>query len=128
MSTGLSDCEKRQRLAAADPKALGKTGPPKVVRPFVVRPTIARQLLGNIGSAKLWELINNGQIDSYLTGRSRFITTESIERYIARNLAEARDENGRLKLYEPPPAADASSAKTQPERRRTNTQEAIRVA
>src|SRR5215469_14579628 len=72
----------------------GPPHPPFKARPLVVRPTIARRLLGNIGSMKLWELINNGELDSYLDGRRRFITVESIERRIARKIAEARDENG----------------------------------
>jgi hypothetical protein len=65
-----------------------------------VRPREAKRLLGNIGPDRLWRLIKAAEIDSYLVGRSRFITVESIERYIARHLAEARDENGRVKLYE----------------------------
>ena len=78
----------------------GPPHPPFKARPLVVRPSVARRLLGNIGSMKLWELINSGELDSYLDGRRRFITVESIERRIARKLAEARDENGRVKLYE----------------------------
>ena len=78
----------------------GPPHPPFKARPLVVRPSVARRLLGNIGSMKLWELINSGELDSYLDGRRRFITVESIERRVARKLAEARDENGRIKLYE----------------------------
>jgi hypothetical protein len=129
MSTGLSDDEKHRRLATGDPAALIETCPPKVVRPFIVRPAVARKLLGNIGPAKLWELINSGELDSFLDGRSRFITMESIDRRIARKLADARDQTGRLKLYEhnpapaPPPAADAGGAKARRKRGQTNSQQ-----
>ena len=77
-------------------------GPPYLPfkpRPLVVRPTPARRMLGNIGPDRLWKLIKAGELDFYLIGRSRFITVESIERYVARHLAEARDKNGRVKLY-----------------------------
>jgi hypothetical protein len=56
-------------------------------------------MLGNIGPDRLWKLIKAGEVDSYLVGRSRFITVDSIERYIAHQLAQALDQNGRLKLY-----------------------------
>jgi hypothetical protein len=88
-------------------------------------------MLGNIGPDRLWKLIKAGELDSYLVGRSRFITVESIERYVARHLAEARDENGRVKLYDhnpapaPRPAADAGSAKV-PRKRRRNTDQTLR--
>jgi|SRR6516162_3175368 hypothetical protein len=100
-SAGLSDCEKRRRLATRDrgprgPPATNQTNP----RQLVVRPTPARRMLGNIGPDRLWRLIKAGEIDSYLVGRSRFITVESIERYIAQQLAEAHDKNGRIKLYD----------------------------
>jgi hypothetical protein len=52
------------------------------VKPLVVRPRIARQLLGGKCEEKLWELINAGVLESYLDGRARLITMASIERYI----------------------------------------------
>ncbi len=106
----------------------GRPRPP-VARPLVVRPAVARKLLGNIGQARLYEMINSGELDSFLDGRGRFITMESIDRRIARKLAEARDQDGRVKLYDhhnPTPAAsppaDAGSAKAQREGRRNADQ------
>jgi hypothetical protein len=39
------------------------------------------------GNTRLYELINAGALKSYLDGRSRKITVESIRGYIARRLA-----------------------------------------
>jgi hypothetical protein len=124
-STGRPAAEPRKTAADLSPR------PPFKARPLVVRPREARRLLGNIGSARLWEMINGGVLDSFLTGRSRFISVESIERYVLRHLAEARDECGRLKLYSPtlaaPAAADTGSVKAR-EPRQTNTDQAPRGA
>jgi hypothetical protein len=65
----------------------------------------------------LYQWINDGTLDSFLVGRTRFITIESVKRLIASHLAAARDPDGRVKLYEhnpapaPPPVADAGTAK-----------------
>jgi hypothetical protein len=84
----------------------------------VVRQFRARQLLGGderpISKAKFYQLIERGEIDTYLDGRSRMTTVESIERRRARLLAEARDKDGQIRKYDrnptaTPPAADASS-------------------
>jgi hypothetical protein len=80
------------------------------IRPLVVRPRVARRLLGGISTMKLWRLLNTGQLDSYLDGRARMITVTSIERYVARLLADSCDENGRLKQYDDELALSASSA------------------
>jgi hypothetical protein len=44
-------------------------------------------MLGNCGTERLWELINSGELESYLDGRARRITVASIKAHIARKLA-----------------------------------------
>jgi hypothetical protein len=43
----------------------------------------------NCGNTRLYELLTAGELDSFLDGRSRKITVDSIRRYIARQLAQA---------------------------------------
>ncbi|HEY2231575.1 MAG TPA: hypothetical protein VGI22_28325, partial [Xanthobacteraceae bacterium] len=79
VSTALSDHEKRL---------------------LAVRARRARELIGGdkpIGKSKLYQLINSGELESYLDGCARMIVLESIERRHARLLAKARDEDGRVK-------------------------------
>jgi hypothetical protein len=57
------------------------------VEPLLVRPRVARRMLGNIGTERLWELINSGELESYLDGRARRITVASIKAHIASRLA-----------------------------------------
>ena len=52
---------------------------------LVVSPRRARHLL-DIGNTRLYELLAGGELDSFLDGRSRKITVESIHRYISRRL------------------------------------------
>jgi hypothetical protein len=53
--------------------------------PLVVSPRRARRLL-DMGNTRLYELLSAGELDSFLDGRSRKITVESIHRYISRRL------------------------------------------
>ncbi len=62
---------------------------PKAVQPLIQRPRDARVMLGNCGVATLYKLLNSGALESFSAGRARYITTASIERYIAHRLAEA---------------------------------------
>jgi excisionase family DNA binding protein len=39
------------------------------------------------GITRLYELLNEGELTSYLDGRSRLITTESIRAYVERKVA-----------------------------------------
>lgn len=50
-----------------------------------------------VGRAKLYELLNSGELESYLEGSSRKITWRSIAGYLERRLEEeeARRQNGR---------------------------------
>jgi hypothetical protein len=53
---------------------------------LVVSPKRARQML-DCGNTRLYELLKNQELDSYLDGRSRKIIVASIHRHIARRLA-----------------------------------------
>ena len=75
---------KHKSSAAAKPAKPGIN-----VRPLVVGTTEARRL-GGWGKTKIFELIAAGELDSYLEGRVRRITLESIEARIQRKLQEAK--------------------------------------
>jgi hypothetical protein len=59
---------------------------------LLVRPRRACHLL-DCGTTRLYELIDGGELESFLDGRSRKITVESIQRYIAKRLAAADKKN-----------------------------------
>ena len=59
------------------------------VRPLVVGTAEARRL-GGWGKTKIFKLIAAGELDSFLDGRVRRITVESIEARIQRKLQEAK--------------------------------------
>jgi len=59
------------------------------IEPTVVRPKQACILLG-CGQTRLFDMLNNGELESYLDGASRLITVASIKARIARKLAEAK--------------------------------------
>ena len=65
---------------------------------LVASPRLARLML-DVGNTHLYELIEAGELESYLDGRSRKIIVDSIYRYIQRRLQEAKRKKGR-------PAAD----------------------
>jgi hypothetical protein len=54
---------------------------------LVVSPRRAMHML-DCGRTRLYELIGNGELDSYLDGRARKITVESIHRHIERRLQD----------------------------------------
>jgi hypothetical protein len=56
---------------------------------LIVSPRRARHLL-DMGNTRLYELLAAGELDSFLDGRSRKITIESIHRYISRQLTASR--------------------------------------
>jgi Helix-turn-helix domain len=72
-STSLSDFEKG---------AVGGGG----AAPLLVKPNAAMTMLC-VSRAKLYEIINRRQIESFKEGKSRLITVASIHDYIARKLA-----------------------------------------
>jgi excisionase family DNA binding protein len=56
------------------------------LEPLAVSPRHACLLLG-VGNTRLYQLIGNGELDTYREGRARRITMESIKRRVARLLA-----------------------------------------
>jgi excisionase family DNA binding protein len=58
------------------------------LEPLAVSPRQACLLLG-VGNTHLYQLIGNGELQSYLDGRARRITMESIRRRVARLLSAA---------------------------------------
>lgn len=67
----------------------GNKPPDTSLKPLVVQPNGARQLYGGCSTDEIYEKIKNNEVDSYLDGRRRLITVESIERDIARGIAAA---------------------------------------
>ncbi len=57
---------------------------------LVVSPRRAKHML-DCGTTRLYELLNRKELDSYLDGRNRKITVESIHRLIERRLALTKD-------------------------------------
>jgi hypothetical protein len=64
--------------------SISSTGPSEL-GPLVVKPKIAWRML-NCSNTRGYQLLAAGELDSFLDGRSRKITVESIQQYIARQL------------------------------------------
>lgn len=60
----------------------------EVQSPIVVKPRVARVML-QCGNEKIYRLLNDGLLDSFTDGRARYITTDSIHRYVAQRLANS---------------------------------------
>jgi hypothetical protein len=54
--------------------------------PLVVSPRRAQQML-DIGHSRLYELLSDGELQSFKDGKSRKIVVASIRNYVARKLA-----------------------------------------
>lgn len=63
------------------------TGRSRDSEPLVVKPKVAWKMLA-CGNTRGYELLAAGELESFLDGRSRKITVESIHRYIARRLGK----------------------------------------
>lgn len=59
---------------------------------LLVRPRRACHLL-DCGTTRFYELLDRGELESFLDGRSRKITVESIRRYITKRLTAADQKN-----------------------------------
>src|SRR5215472_8674470 len=62
------------------------SGAPGDLEPLVVKPKAAWKMLA-CSNTRGYELLAAGELDSFLDGRSRKITVDSIRRYIAQRLA-----------------------------------------
>jgi hypothetical protein len=67
------------------------------VGPLVVKPKVAWQMLA-CSNTRGYELLATGKLDSFLDGRSRKITVESIHRYIAQRLASSQGTTAQSQL------------------------------
>jgi hypothetical protein len=67
-------------------------GPTIGPQPPLVRPRTAWLMLG-CGNAHGYALLNAGELESFMDGRARKITVDSIHRYIARMIAAASPES-----------------------------------
>jgi hypothetical protein len=79
------------------PAAPAQTSTPEAVRgtgPIVASVNETMAAL-NVGRAKLYELVNAGELESYLEGVSRKILWRSIHSYIDRRLATEAARRGR---------------------------------
>jgi hypothetical protein len=61
---------------------------PSDIAPLIVKPREARCMLA-CGNTRLYELLAAEELESFVDGRSRKITVESIRRYIARRQSPA---------------------------------------
>jgi hypothetical protein len=68
--------------------SIHSTGLGDLEGPLVVKPRVACQLL-SCSHKRLYQLLGDGQLDSFKDGRSRKITVASIRQLIARGLAAA---------------------------------------
>jgi excisionase family DNA binding protein len=62
--------------------------------PILRSPNEAMFMLG-VGRAKLYELLNRGELESFREGRSRKITAQSLRAYVQRKL-QAEAQRGRV--------------------------------
>ena len=63
----------------------------RLPEPLAVSPRHACLLLG-IGTTRLYQLIGNGELESYLEGTARRILTASIHSYVARKVAASKTD------------------------------------
>jgi hypothetical protein len=92
-------------MAVVGPRGIGRCSGDSPIEPLLVRPREAWRMLG-CDNTRGYGLINAGELESFLDGRSRKITVASIRSYIARKLAgadhgakgaEPRPRRGRLR-------------------------------
>lgn len=62
--------------------------PEESPRPLLVSPREACRLL-SIGLTRLYEILNAGELDSFLIGRSRRITLVSLHRFVERRRGDS---------------------------------------
>lgn len=67
----------------------GEFDTPHAFVPLAVKPKVACRML-SCGVTRLYELLSAGELQSYLDGRSRLITVESIRVYVARKVAQTK--------------------------------------
>jgi hypothetical protein len=87
----------------------------KRIQQLVVRPKVARQMLGNCSSAKLYELINTGVLESFNdTGGARWTVVASIHGYIAQQVAAQKNKKRDVSKAVRARRANRGTARTRP--------------
>jgi hypothetical protein len=91
---------------------------PADLEPLVVKPKVAWKMLA-CSNTRGYELLAAGQLDSFLDGRSRKITVESIQRYVAQRLVSsqgtpAQSQSPRRKRGRPRKSAAVAEATWSP--------------
>jgi excisionase family DNA binding protein len=76
--------------------------------PLVVRPKVACRLL-SVGETRLYELIANGELESFKDGGARRITMASIKARVARKLEQSEQSKANPPLHRKQDAAIAAS-------------------
>ena len=64
--------------------------------PVLSRPVPTAKRVG-WGLGFLYERIKSGEIESYVDGRARWIVNESVDRYIAKQLAKAKADREKVR-------------------------------
>jgi hypothetical protein len=99
------------------------------VEPIVVRPKVARQLLGGISHDRLNDKIKSGELESYLDdSRRRLITVASIKASVARRVAAAAATGFEYARGARRPAAATPQSQDDPPRRKRAVRRAQRPA
>jgi hypothetical protein len=78
---------------------------PDDIQPLLVRPRKAWRIL-DCGNTRGYELLAKRELDSFVDGRARWITTDSIRRYIERRLAQSGGSNAVAPLRRSNPDVD----------------------
>ena len=89
------------------PRSRAQSSPaPGPVPVIAVPPAEAARLL-SCSLSRAYELMRNGELESYSDGRSRRVTMASIHKHVARRVADAAD-NGGWRAWEHNPQARRS--------------------
>jgi hypothetical protein len=59
--------------------------------PLLASVKVAQRMLGDPSLSFIYNLLNTGELQSFLSGRRRLITIASINSYIERRLAESKE-------------------------------------
>jgi excisionase family DNA binding protein len=93
------------------------------LEPVVVSPETAARLL-NCSRTALYKLLASGELQSFVEGQRRSITTQSIRRYVARRLSAAGKSVVRPNTKAT--AASLAARKQAPEKSKSACKEAVR--
>lgn len=96
-TTGSSDASNKAHFEAVAARVTREVREIDSIAPVVVPPREACRML-SVGMTRLYELLHEGQFESFRYGRSRRITVSSIHAYVRRQLATTGGTS-----WDPPP-------------------------